>query len=436
MSNPTSRSRRKSNPNQTAPDGETRAARPARKPRPAAEGVGNRPDARPQGERPARNPRRNPATRDPERQPESNENHNPYAKSSRPMRPRGPAAPAVPAGISDAGLPRRDRYGQMTPFRRPTRQKDPYEGLPAGWEEELEEDEDDEAGPAAAHKPRGQRRTQQGGFEAEPQRLHKILAEAGIGSRREIEEWIIAGRISVNGLPADVGQKVGPEDKVRVNGKPINLRFTPRLPRVIMYHKMEGEIVSRDDPEGRQSVFNRLPVLRRGRWIAIGRLDFNTSGLLLFTDNGTLANKFMHPRYGLEREYAVRLLGELTDEQKKELTTGITLEDGPAKFNTVLDGGGEGANHWYRVTLSEGRNREVRRMFEAFGLTVSRLMRVRYGPVELPARIKRGMWEELPVDTVCRLAGLPPPPKAERDKVRRSTGPKRTRPTYRKKNAE
>ncbi|MBL8434423.1 MAG: pseudouridine synthase [Zoogloea sp.] len=243
----------------------------------------------------------------------------------------------------------------------------------------------------------------------EPQRLHKVLAAAGIGSRREIEEWIIAGRISVNGEPADVGQKVGPGDRVRVNGKLMPLRFAPRIPRVVLYHKPEGEIVSRDDPEGRPTVFDRLPTLRKGRWIAVGRLDFNTSGLLLFVNDGDLANKLMHPRYELDREYAVRILGELDEAQRQALLAGIELEDGPAKFNTLLDAGGEGANHWYRVTLSEGRNREVRRMFEALGLTVSRLMRVRYGPVVLPSRLKRGMWEDMAVEDVCALAGLPKP---------------------------
>ncbi len=243
----------------------------------------------------------------------------------------------------------------------------------------------------------------------EPQRLHKVLAAAGIGSRREIEEWIVAGRISVNGEPADVGQKVGPGDRVRINGKLMPLRFAPRIPRVVLYHKPEGEIVSRDDPEGRPTVFERLPVLRKGRWIAVGRLDFNTSGLLLFVNDGDLANKLMHPRYELDREYAVRILGELDEAQRNALLAGIELEDGPAKFNTLVDGGGEGSNHWYRVTLSEGRNREVRRMFEAMGLTVSRLMRVRYGPIVLPSRLKRGMWEDMTEEEVCVLAGLPKP---------------------------
>jgi len=238
----------------------------------------------------------------------------------------------------------------------------------------------------------------------EPQKLHKVLADAGLGSRRELEEWIIAGRVSVNGLPAHVGQRIGPEDRVRVNGKPVALRFAARQPRVIMYHKPEGEIVSGDDPEGRPSVFGRLPKINAGRWVAVGRLDFNTSGLLLFTDSGELANRLMHPRYGLEREYAVRVIGALTDEQRDALLDGVPLEDGVACFDTLEDAGGEGLNRWYRVSLSEGRNREVRRLFEALGLTVSRLIRVRYGPVALPRDLARGQWRD--VDAVVLEALL------------------------------
>ncbi len=230
-----------------------------------------------------------------------------------------------------------------------------------------------------------------------------MLAQAGVGSRREIEEWILAGRVSVNGLPAAVGQKVSAADKVRVNGKLVELRMKQRLPRVLLYHKPEGEIVSRDDPEGRASVFVKLPKLRGGRWVAVGRLDINTSGLLVFTTSGELANRLMHPRYGLEREYAVRLVGELTAAQREQLLAGIELEDGAARFNSVFDKGGEGTNHWYHVTISEGRNREVRRMFEAIGLTVSRLMRVRYGPIQLPPRLKRGMTMDLPEQEVRAL---------------------------------
>lgn len=233
-----------------------------------------------------------------------------------------------------------------------------------------------------------------------PERLHKVLAEAGIGSRREMEDWIIAGRISVNGQPAHLGQLVQPGDRVKVNGKLINLRFSNRAARLLMYHKPEGEIVSRDDPDGRPSVFDALPRMRNGRWIAVGRLDFNTSGLLLFTTSGDLANKLMHPRSRLVREYAVRVLGDLSDEAQQNLLDGVLLEDGPAYFTSIEDRGGEGANHWYHVTLFEGRNREVRRMFEAVGCTVSRLIRVRYGPFNLPPSLKRGMSRELDDDQV------------------------------------
>lgn len=242
----------------------------------------------------------------------------------------------------------------------------------------------------------------------DPPKLHKALADAGFGSRRELEQWIAAGRVSVNGLPAHVGQRVGPEDKIRVNGKLVQLKFQLRLPRVLVYHKPEGEIVSRDDPDGRPSVFAKLPRLKSGRWISIGRLDFNSCGLLLFTNDGNLANRMMHPRYEIEREYAVRVLGEATPEMLERLRSGIQLEDGLASFSLITEGGGEGANRWYRVVLSEGRNREVRRMFEAVGLVVSRLMRVRYGPVHLSPRLKRGQCRDLEQGEVQELLKLLP----------------------------
>lgn len=241
--------------------------------------------------------------------------------------------------------------------------------------------------------------------EAKPVRLQKVLAEAGVGSRREMEEWIAAGKVSVNGVVATIGQSVVPTDKVKVGGRLINIRFTgsSRPPRVLMYHKPEGEIVSRDDPDGRPSVFAALPRMRGGRWINVGRLDFNTSGLLLFTTSGELANKLMHPSSELVREYAVRVLGELTMDAQKQLLAGVELEDGPASFASLVDAGGEGANKWYRVSLFEGRNREVRRMFEAVGCTVSRLIRVRYGPFVLPPQLKRGRSHELTEDEVKLL---------------------------------
>lgn len=232
--------------------------------------------------------------------------------------------------------------------------------------------------------------------EATSERLHKVLAQAGIGSRREMEEWIAAGRISVNGVTAQVGQSIVPTDKVKIGGRLVNVRFTTtKTPRVVIYHKPEGEIVSRDDPDGRPSVFSALPRIRSGRWIAVGRLDFNTSGLLIFTTSGELANKLMHPSSELVRDYAVRVLGVLSMEAQQDLLSGIQLEDGLASFNSLQEAGGEGANHWYRVTLNEGRNREVRRMFEAVGCTVSRLIRVRYGPISLPPQLKRGRVREL-----------------------------------------
>ena len=237
-----------------------------------------------------------------------------------------------------------------------------------------------------------------------PERLHKLLAQSGIGSRREMEDLITAGRVTVNGEVAKIGQSVAPGERVKVNGKLVHLKFSNRLPRVIIYHKPEGEIVSRDDPDRRPTVFTSLPRMSGGRWVAVGRLDFNTSGLLLFTTSGDLANRLMHPRYNLVREYAVRILGELPEDARQRLLAGIELDDGPAQFATFQEAGGEGANHWYRVSLFEGRNREVRRMFEAVGVVVSRLMRVRYGPFILPPNLKRGQVLELKEVEVQKLA--------------------------------
>jgi 23S rRNA pseudouridine2605 synthase len=234
-------------------------------------------------------------------------------------------------------------------------------------------------------------------------KLHKVLADAGVGSRRDMEELIIAGRVSVNGEPAHIGQRVGSQDQVRVNGQLVMRPNAKRPPRVILYHKPAGEIVSHDDPEGRASVFSRLPKMRTGKWISVGRLDLNTEGLLIFTTSGDLAHRFMHPRFGNEREYAVRVLGEMTDAQRESLVTGIVLEDGAASFTSMEFIGGEGSNRWFRVTLQEGRNREVRRMFEAVGVTVSRLIRTRFGDIVLPRNLKRGRWEELDPALVTAL---------------------------------
>lgn len=234
-------------------------------------------------------------------------------------------------------------------------------------------------------------------------KLHKVLADAGVGSRREMEELIVAGRVSVNGEPAHIGQRVGPNDQVRVNGRPVARPNAKKPPRIILYHKPAGEIVSHDDPEGRATVFARLPKMRVGKWLSVGRLDLNTEGLLILTTSGDLANRLMHPRYGAEREYAVRVLGELGEEQQASLLKGIELEDGPASFGSLEYLGGEGSNRWYRVTLAEGRNREVRRMFEAAGVTVSRLIRTRFGDVVLPRNLRRGRWEELDSTLVTAL---------------------------------
>jgi len=240
-------------------------------------------------------------------------------------------------------------------------------------------------------------------------KLHKVLADAGLGSRRDMEEMIIAGRVSVNGEPAHIGQRILPTDQVRINGKLIQRKVSKRPPRVLVYHKPAGEIVSHSDPDGRPSVFERLPTMKVGKWLAVGRLDFNTEGLLLFTTSGDLANHLMHPRYGIDREYAVRTLGELEEGMRQKLLAGVELEDGLAQFTRIADGGGEGINKWYRVTIGEGRNREVRRMFEAVGLTVSRLIRTRYGMLTLPRGLKRGRWEEMEENAVRDLmsaAGL------------------------------
>lgn len=240
----------------------------------------------------------------------------------------------------------------------------------------------------------------------ETSKLQKLLAQRGLGSRREMEALIASGAVSVNGKVAVVGDRVGVGDVVRVGKRVLRMFADENLPRVLLYHKPDGEIVSRHDPEGRPSVFDKLPHLRSSKWIAIGRLDFNTSGLLIFTTDGTLANRLMHPRFEMEREYAVRILGKLTAEQMTHLTTGVDLDDGRAAFSLLEEQGGEGSNNWYRVILKEGKNREVRRMFEAVGLTVSRLMRVRFGPINLPPRIKRGQWLELEEKEIQKLLKL------------------------------
>ena len=240
--------------------------------------------------------------------------------------------------------------------------------------------------------------------QAETPKLHKVLAQSGMGSRLEMEQLILEGRISVNNEPAHIGQRIQFGDTIKVNGKPIRFRIEPPAARVIAYHKPAGEVVTHDDPQNRPTVFRRLPKLPQGKWQSVGRLDLNTEGLLLFTSSGDLANKLMHPRFGLEREYAVRVLGALSAEEKKTLLAGVMLDDGLAQFGAIEDGGGEGSNCWYRVTISEGRNREVRRMIEAVGHAVSRLIRIRYGAMVLPRGLKRGEWMELDQADIGALA--------------------------------
>jgi len=236
------------------------------------------------------------------------------------------------------------------------------------------------------------------------ERLQKVMAQSGHGSRRNIEILIAQGHLTINGQVAKLGDSVGPGDRVKLDGNLINLRFGEQLPRVLLYHKPTGEIVTRDDPENRATVFEKLPRVNGGRWVSVGRLDINTEGLLIFTTSGELANRLTHPRFEVEREYAVRILGELTEEQIERLTkTGVDIEGENCKFDSVEDRGGEGSNHWYHVVLREGKNREVRNMIEALSLTVSRLIRVRFGSVALPGHIKRGMLREMEEEQVQEL---------------------------------
>ncbi|WP_299494437.1 23S rRNA pseudouridine(2605) synthase RluB [uncultured Shewanella sp.] len=244
------------------------------------------------------------------------------------------------------------------------------------------------------------------------EKLQKVLARAGHGSRREMEAWIAAGRVSIDGEIAKLGDRVESDVKVRIDGRAVSIKSQEEVVcRVIAYHKPEGEICSRKDPEGRPTVFDRLPRTKDSRWVAVGRLDINTSGLLLFTSDGELANRLMHPSNEVEREYAVRTFGEVTDACIQRLRKGVTLEDGPASFDKVKPAGGEGMNKWWHVSLAEGRNREVRRLWESQEVQVSRLIRIRYGDIELPKSLPRGGWIELPIEQVNYLrqtAGMDP----------------------------
>jgi len=240
-------------------------------------------------------------------------------------------------------------------------------------------------------------------------KLQKILAQAGLGSRRELEKWIAAGRVTVNGQVAGIGDRVGTDDDIRVDGRPVKQFGQRERIRVVIYNKPEGEVCTRKDPEGRPTVFNRLPALHPGRWIGVGRLDINTAGLMLFTNSGDLANALMHPSRQIQREYLVRVHGSVDEAMLARLTEGVLLEDGMARFQSVAVGEGGNTNRWFSVVMAEGRNREVRRLWESQGVEVNRLKRIRYGSVELPSYVRRGEWLELePVEVkaLCRLAGV------------------------------
>jgi 23S rRNA pseudouridine2605 synthase len=312
---------------------------------------------------------------------------------------------------------------RRSPLRPPTK---PAKPVPVSRTAEHPADTD------AAQQTRTQRPVRGGprqARQAEPEelvRLHKALADAGLGSRREMEAWIAEGRVTVNGETAVVGQRVSSQDVIKVSGRRVYLRaLEGKRVRVLVYHKQEGEIVSRDDPKGRATVFEQLPKIRGAKWVSVGRLDYNTEGLMIFTTSGELANRLMHPRFEVEREYAVRVLGELTPEMQRQLLDGVELEDGEARVESLVEAGGEGVNRWWRVVIMEGRYREVRRLFDAIGVKVSRLIRIRYGPIELPPQLKRGQKQELDETEVKRLlrwTGMPVPESRPRPAGRNTPG--------------
>lgn len=244
------------------------------------------------------------------------------------------------------------------------------------------------------------------------EKLQKVLARIGLGSRRYMEEVIAAGRVSVNGQIAQVGERIEPGDELRIDGRKVQFQIEDEIRRrVLIYYKPEGEICSRNDPENRPTVFEHLPTLANDRWVMVGRLDINSTGLLLFTNDGELANRLMHPSNEIEREYAVRVMGEVTPKIRQTMLNGVELDDGPAKFESFTEIGGDGINRWYQVVVKEGRNREVRRIFESQGLKVSRLLRTRYGTVILPRELRTGRWTELDkgdIDNLTKMVDLKP----------------------------
>jgi 23S rRNA pseudouridine2605 synthase len=248
------------------------------------------------------------------------------------------------------------------------------------------------------------------------ERLQKFLARVGQGSRRQIEDWVRQGRITINGVPAQLGVLVNGAERIEIDGQLVQVRAFGQKRRVLAYYKPVGEVTSRSDPEGRPTIFERLPILRDSRWIAVGRLDLNTQGLLLLTNDGELANRLMHPSSQIEREYAVRILGDIPPATLRQLQEGVPLEDGIARFDSIREAGGEGANHWYHVILREGRHREVRRLWESQGVAVSRLVRVRYGSVSLRRGLRPGHWDELneaQIDELRKAVGIAPEPQPE-----------------------
>lgn len=281
-----------------------------------------------------------------------------------------------------------------------------YDSVPAAQAEAAQELPAAEAGAAPVAEPApalGKRVLRP---EPEAPKLHKVLAQSGVGSRRDMEQLILDGRVTVNGEQAHIGMRIAQGDRIAVSGKPVKVRIAPPPARVLAYHKPVGEVVTFNDPDGRPTVFRNLPRLPQGKWQSVGRLDINTEGLLLFTTSGDLANQLMHPRFGVEREYAVRVLGQLDAELRAELLEGVNIEGQRCAFKSIQEGGGEGVNRWYRVVITEGRHREVRRMFEEVGLVVNRLIRIRYGVIVLPRGLHRGEWVELDDEDVRAIRRL------------------------------